>query len=225
MKRQIAVQICEALRRGDARTAWRQSRRLAATAIGPKQRYYRAVSVDPCIGDWIDFLKMDGPHGGMLAVPYARGDAKTAPFDAHMATRLPMDIHARLQALAQEMALPPPPTQDSSVSLEVFRDYAEEARKDMEQMVGALRRSKARKSVPQWSVSREVWLLALEQCRIPIVRSCLERLLMLIRVRRAQPSLWSVSKGCCIAKHNGKDKCKGQRVVHLLDPIGKAHAA
>eukprot|EP00971_Amphidinium_carterae_P199992 3969434-Amphidinium_carterae.1 len=68
MRDQIAVQVCEALRKGDARTAWRLSRRLAGTAIGPKQRYYRAVSVAPCLGDWIDFMKLDGPQGGMLAV-------------------------------------------------------------------------------------------------------------------------------------------------------------
>eukprot|EP00971_Amphidinium_carterae_P333990 6469050-Amphidinium_carterae.2 len=53
----------------------------------------------------------------------------------------------------------------------------------------------------------------------------MEQLMLLIRVRKAQPNIWSVSRGCCIAKHNGKEKCQGQRVVHLLEPIGKAHAA
>ena len=38
------------------------------------------------------------------------------------------------------------------------------------------------------------------------------------------PQIWAVSSGCRVQKGNNKEKCKAERVVHLLDPIGKAFA-
>eukprot|EP00959_Pyramimonas_sp_CCMP1952_P319597 6687345-Pyramimonas_sp.AAC.1 len=38
------------------------------------------------------------------------------------------------------------------------------------------------------------------------------------------PQIWAVSSGCRAQKGNNKEKCKAERVVHLLDPIGKAFA-
>eukprot|EP00971_Amphidinium_carterae_P333989 6469050-Amphidinium_carterae.1 len=90
MREQLALQIREAIRRGDVRTAWKQSRRLAGTGIGPKCRCYKAVSVAPCLNEWIDVLRLDGPQGGMLAVPYARGDEHDAPFTERLVTSPPL---------------------------------------------------------------------------------------------------------------------------------------
>eukprot|EP00971_Amphidinium_carterae_P283409 5626295-Amphidinium_carterae.1 len=73
MREQIADQIRAALDRGDSREAWRQSRRLAGTKVGPKRRRYQAVITDaPSLSDWIHHMSLAGSEGGMQAVPYAR---------------------------------------------------------------------------------------------------------------------------------------------------------
>eukprot|EP00971_Amphidinium_carterae_P110245 2184157-Amphidinium_carterae.1 len=53
----------------------------------------------------------------------------------------------------------------------------------------------------------------------------MEELLRLIRQFGSQPNLWNVSLGCRVPKGNGKEKCAGERLIHLLDPVGKAHAS
>eukprot|EP00959_Pyramimonas_sp_CCMP1952_P158513 3315427-Pyramimonas_sp.AAC.1 len=45
---------------------------------------------------------------------------------------------------------------------------------------------------------------------------------MTVRDAGSIPNLWNVSQGCRIGKHNGKIKCKGERLIHLLDPVGKS---
>eukprot|EP00971_Amphidinium_carterae_P352980 6492786-Amphidinium_carterae.1 len=226
MSAQIAEQIRAALDRGDAREAWRQSRRLAGTKVGPKRRRYHAVLTDaPSLSDWIHHMSLEGSEGGMQAVPFAKGDLHTSPVAPDIACSLPMDTHARLAVIAQELGLPQPPERPAQMELEVLREYQDAARTDYMDVVTALRRSKARKSVPAWSAPREAWLLCLQCAGETAFQSDLQKLLWMIRVRRAQPSLWSVSTGCCIPKHNGKSKCKSQRVIHLLDPLGKCHAS
>ncbi len=45
--------------------------------------------------------------------------------------------------------------------------------------------------------------------------------LWLIRATLTTPVLWGISHGVPIPKYNGKDRCAGFRLIHLLDPVGK----
>ena len=45
-----------------------------------------------------------------------------------------------------------------------------------------------------------------------------------IRYTQTLPQIRAVSSGCRDQKGNDKEKCKAERVIHLLDPLGKAHA-
>eukprot|EP00972_Heterocapsa_arctica_P013544 1996953-Heterocapsa_arctica.AAC.1 len=45
--------------------------------------------------------------------------------------------------------------------------------------------------------------------------------LWLIRAVSATPVLLGISHGIPIPKFNGKERCAGFRLIHLLDPVGK----
>ena len=64
----LVADLLNATRTRDACTQHTLSRRLAATAIGPKRRWYNAVpSANPSREQWLHTLSKHGHEGGMLA--------------------------------------------------------------------------------------------------------------------------------------------------------------
>ena len=65
LKNTLHAELHYAWQRRDAAYAWRVSRRLAGTKIGPKFRKYSAPQHNCTKSEWQEFLQLPGPEGGV----------------------------------------------------------------------------------------------------------------------------------------------------------------
>ena len=96
----------------------------------------------------------------------------------------------------------------------------------------ALKGSKRRRAVPGWSARREEWLLSLREAvhlkkgergeRGANVRRLMIDLLKEVRRKARPPVAWNVSQTVMLDKKNKKKGPASKRLIHLLDPVGKA---
>ena len=124
--------------------------------------------------------------------------------------------------------------------LVVYRGAEHKAEEDMRNMINHLRRSKARKAVPQFdgynAMTREIMLLLFANPyhhdrptteiisdKQNIARRALYSLCVLIRRFRFTPNCWQIAKGVSLDKQNGKKKTLRRRIINILHPAGKAH--
>ena len=114
-----------------------------------------------------------------------------------------------------------------------------EAREDMKGMRYYIRKAKKRRAVPEWALPLEIWWLCLhpdyriDDTKLGLgadrappaaerTREAMNKLLGKIRETNTTPLSWHRSQGCPIDKPGEKTGCKGKRLIHLLDPLGKA---
>ena len=124
--------------------------------------------------------------------------------------------------------------------LVVYRGAEHKAEEDMRNMINHLRRSEARKAVPQFdgynAMTREIMLLLFANPyhhdrptteiisdKQNIARRALYNLCVLIRRFRFTPNCWQIAKGVSLDKQNGKKKTLRRRIINILHPAGKAH--
>jgi len=95
-------------------------------------------------------------------------------------------------------------------------------------IVRNLQRAKAHRQVPRWSVPREAWIAALcslsEKTQQTSISSFAQLFCDFIGTMiglHQQPWIWAVSSTVQIPKSNSLPGCRGLRLIHLLDPIGK----
>lgn len=88
-----------------------------------------------------------------------------------------------------------------------------------------LRKAKAGKTAPRWSVPKEVWQYLLvstkEHQASSVLLACIWFMLYAVRVAGFLPIAWQMSMGILLPKFNGKWACLAFRLIHLLDTIGK----
>ena len=98
-----------------------------------------------------------------------------------------------------------------------------------------LRRAKARRAGPSYSIPREVWLLAMvfphhlhnkpgldtlfDKQTLP--RKVLRQFCRAIRGAKQAVLWWYLSSAISLPTFNGKSSCQGCRNIHLLDIMGK----
>ncbi|CAE8636952.1 unnamed protein product [Polarella glacialis] len=184
----------------DHRTMWQIARVLAKTHVGPKRRVYSLTShTFPTLAEWQAHLAQEGPAGGCEATLIASDFQQPLP----------------VQSLSLDLA-----ETYSRDSLPICFS-ASGAEQDVEILKHQLGQARSYRAVPRWSASREAWLLALSDSN----SNCYQQLQQMFNTTRRvhlSPQLWCVSQTAQIPKNNGKCGCKALRLVHLLDPAGKA---
>eukprot|EP00959_Pyramimonas_sp_CCMP1952_P389636 8165010-Pyramimonas_sp.AAC.1 len=113
-------------------------------------------------------------------------------------------------------------------------DYIEVRRK--------MRNTRLRRSPPDWSFLAGVWRLLLwpnefrydqsdasvetqeeDDWSFQNINTCLTWICVAIRHHGATPLQWHQNNAFSLSRFNGKSECKGQRLVHSLDSIGKSY--
>ena len=148
--------------------------------------------------EWAGKMALAGSEGGCRAAVVGRFDDEP---DA-----------AAMHALCRSQALLYPP---AAAPMRTDEEILEEVRSNWERLTRAVTRPSLGRAVPRWALPWEVWRGLLMGVTEEL-QGWLEGLLVLVHSLRRTPSLWHVSSGCGIDKPKG-----GQRMVHLLDPMGK----
>ena len=125
------------------------------------------------------------------------------------------------------------------------------ASKDSKGIMWSFQLARKRQTVPPWSCPVEAWWLMSYPHRIsnprlapqftrgvghanpelqeaPTFRWYMYTLCIGIRRRHRVPLLWNCSKSCTVpkpGKHANVNKCKRDRPIHVLDPLGKVSFA
>ena len=110
-------------------------------------------------------------------------------------------------------------------------DQEAAAWEDMDGLSAAFKEGKGRRAVPAWSAPREAWMLAI--CDAKQLRGgggrcaklCEAVVAVLAATRRKvrPPLAWNVSQTVMLDKKNSKRGPAAKRLIHLLDPLGKAY--
>ncbi|CAE8582237.1 unnamed protein product [Polarella glacialis] len=94
---------------------------------------------------------------------------------------------------------------------------------DYEGFCDCLQKAKSHKACPRWACPKEAWQLALKEGPYQTqFQNMLQHFFVLLRCYKQQPQLWSVSQTALLDKVGNKTGCRSKRVIHLLDPVGKA---
>ncbi|CAE8722639.1 unnamed protein product, partial [Polarella glacialis] len=191
----IAEDMKQAEHDHDSRKVWLLARRLAATGVGPRLRQWGApLTENPPADEWLSATERPGAEGGCLATLY------------HSVDRTPLDVEPSLADI-------------------------EVAQGDYNATLQYLSKSRNNKQVPMWSVPAEVWKVVM--CSLKRMqwthnyfqpfRQDVRRFLAQVRQFQAAPQLWHHSLAIKLPKHNKKQGIKSIRLVHALDPFGKAY--
>eukprot|EP00930_Biecheleria_cincta_P010772 TRINITY_DN11306_c0_g2_i1.p1 TRINITY_DN11306_c0_g2~~TRINITY_DN11306_c0_g2_i1.p1 ORF type:complete len:1449 (+),score=135.57 TRINITY_DN11306_c0_g2_i1:102-4448(+) len=218
-KRQQSLlrQMHLALKRGNTREWWRISRILAATHRGPKNRqFYYIPMVRTDVQQCTDFLRQPPQVGGNAAFLQWTGTAWELGGFWKNRERIWRPTNPRLvsaEKLVRDFV------NDAN---QIEFDATKEALNDYVSITSRLQKRPTAKAVPFWSLSRLFWKHALNS-KTGLCRSfpfLLIQLLQLIRLECRIPILWNFSQAIGLPKHNGKKGFQGQRLIHLMDPIG-----
>ena len=219
----VSNEIEHASKSGDFALAWRLSRQLTSRFIGKQKRMYRVLRVSrPCSWEWQRFLSQPGHSGGM----------QTTVVDFE---QILLDRNAE-----------PPFFFDLTKELKVL------ARDDVKGIRHSIRKQKRRTAVPDWAAPCEIWWLLFHPNFISNVRLVprvkagigssekppeidlsvfhfyMFSLCVAIRRRRRVPLQWNLSAAAQIpkpGKHRDPDPCKRDRLIHVLDVVGKGFFA
>ena len=218
LKRDARVRVCDkvlefnhAFGRHDHAHVWKCGRELSGFKLGPKRRRYDSPQTShPGRDEWIAFFENPGNQGGC--------SGKEVEWD-------------ELSKQALEVQLEP----------QIDIEYAKKlAHRDMQVLVGRMRKCSLRKAVPEWAIPAELWrqLCAPDMClhprrhgigyneklHTPNFRDCLHALLLSIRLYNKAPKEWLLSQTVQIDKGNKKTGCEGLRTINVFEPLGKVHA-
>eukprot|EP00930_Biecheleria_cincta_P105118 TRINITY_DN9766_c1_g1_i2.p1 TRINITY_DN9766_c1_g1~~TRINITY_DN9766_c1_g1_i2.p1 ORF type:complete len:1323 (-),score=80.85 TRINITY_DN9766_c1_g1_i2:275-4243(-) len=230
-------QLYEALQRRQYRRAWYLARKIAGTGSIKHWRFYSDVSANtPRLHAWISSVCSSGPSGGLQAKLLSTetfANSSVMPFDDSLRTwalNMPVDIFLSTGGGRGKFS-----NVDSSVPIQFLRErrlqcaeqnWIYHADMDLQRLKKGLRKGKTGKAVPVWSLPLEIWRLLIigKSGCMPALHA--ERVLWLLfrclRLSAQCPAKWNVSYGFGIPKWNGKPGCAGYRLLHLLDPFGKA---
>ena len=120
-------------------------------------------------------------------------------------------------------------------------DQRAAAWEDLDGLSAALKEGRGRRAVPAWSAPKEAWMLALcdakhlggreggegggrgGERRCDRLREAVVTVLAATRKKVRPPLAWNVSQAVLLSKKNGKKGPAAKRLIHLLDPLGKAY--
>ena len=214
----LSKQIEESCKAGNFARAWRLARALSERHIGPRKRRLRILrTARPLRQQCIDFHSLPGQQGGMHATEV---DIDNIKKDRNLDPPFFFPITNKLKKLAKS---------------------------DCRGIMWSFQLASKRKAVPSGSLPLEGWWLCSYPGRVsnhrlaprekrgvgfvpatpaeaPLFRCYIYTLCIGIRRRRRIPMDWNVSQACSITKlgqQSNPNRCKRERLVHLLDPVGK----
>ena len=173
------------------------------------------------MSEWSEFQALPGKSGGMAA------------------TEVNLEEEKRSRNLSPPFLFP------------VTKELLSQAAADAKGLKWSFQLSKRRKMVPPWSAPAELWWMMAFPHRIsnprlaprktrgvgfvepdvqetPTFQWCLFSLCVGIRRRHRVPFDWNVSLGCQVpkpGKHAHPQRCARDRLIHILDPVGKGYFA
>ena len=205
---QRAADLAYAVQQQDTASEWKISRLMAGNSSGPKKRKYNVPKCQqPDGADWASYLAQSGPQGGFEAVIH---DSPT-----------PLPQTAPIWTV----------------------EHAWQAQEDLDYLRPAIKYAKTRRSHPTWAVPNELWRMMLYPNEHKVAKVAgigfqpegkrymtkfyekFKAFLAQIRRCNRTPVSWNHSHGHALDKGNGKTAfggAAGQRLLHLLDPLGKA---
>ncbi|CAE8657128.1 unnamed protein product [Polarella glacialis] len=229
---QLACQLSEALEQRDWHQVWKLTRRLAGTHLGPKRREYGITDgTTPSVSDWCEHLAKPGSQGGALTTTCFI-DTKAIDVEGYCLRIFSQQQRQQQQPEQQQQQQLFPPQQQQQTQQTLAQQQQQQLADeecpelDMVAVIDALKAAKPYREVPRWSATREAWLASFgrgpDRSDNPFVHFFRVFLAMMYR-QQQQPQIWSISETALLPKRNGKQGCAGFRVLHLLDPIGKAY--
>ena len=216
----LSLEIEAACKSNNYSLAWKISRQLSARFIGKQKRMFRILRTSrPLSHEWSQFLAQEGRDGGMKTVEVDFDEIKK---ERNMAPPFFFDCTPELRALALE---------------------------DTKGIRQSLRMAKRRKAVPEWAAPGEVWWMLFhpndisnsrlaprsqegvgfcgpEPLNVTLFWWYVFSLCVAIRMRRRVPLLWNTSSAVQVpkpGKHRDPNRCKRDRLIHLLDMMGKSY--
>ena len=201
----------EALRNNDTRRLWQIARRIGGYRWTAKHQCRNIVVELPSCIEWDQHLQKPAIQGGFGARRiydpscefYWDNDGNIAdPFCSEDFNRL---IPATVIPHEQAMKL---------------------AAHDLNGILQFIKSRKCGKQVPEWSTPLDYWrFLLTDPGYVPQMRLLLFQLCFAIRCSGRFPWVWNYSSTAQIPKYNNKSGIPGTRIIHKLDPIGKAFIA
>ena len=202
----LVQEITDAWRRRDFATAWRVSRLLGGSRVGPKKRSMAAPAPIYSQQEWAQFLARPGPEGGVAARPPTdstnQPDQPTRLTREHLRAGVASAWRTKKQLHYSKLRKTPPPW---SFPVAVWRILLERSNARPPRRLGLGATSRP---VPARQVQQGFHIL-----HSSMLATC------------STPHSWHRSGAFTTPKTNGKTGPAGQRLLHTLESLGKAYYA
>lgn len=179
--------------------------------------YYYVPSIRSNIEQWTTHLQLPAQQGGNYARIQWKGSILELP--AYRNCRQRIWRPTSTQGLRSEQLFDG--FLDSCSSVKV--DPRIETIHDFVSIKTRLQKRPANRSAPFWSQPRLFWKLALNgtrQADTTAFSNVFVSFLQAINTERRTPLFWNFSQATGLPKHNGKKGREGERLIHMMDPVG-----